>query len=125
MPKPYVHVANVGHCVILAQYLGEDFDGKPIPSFFAGYCIGLDGRPVSFAKGCDVCRISRNRNTYAELVSFCHGYLAAASERTGRTEWRYGSFFADQVETPDSEELARLKAWPNLPEPIATDNLVV
>lgn len=117
---PYRYVGNVGHCLILAQILGTEQTGEEIPSFFAAYML-KDGKPAtSLAEATDIQRVSRNRNTYTDLIGFCQGFSAAAQMWRGvrPDDWPYpGTIDPKQVWDlkHNDPEMKRLRAWPNRP----------
>lgn len=101
-------VSTIGHCLILAQEIGETNTGEPIFSFFGAFMITQDGKPAcSFGEAQDMVRITKSRNTHDELIGFCQGYSSAASERFGVAQgnWRFpGNFGRDQVKEISLEE---------------------
>lgn len=125
--KLYIHVATVGHCIILAQYLGEDPNtGRRylllgIPSFFAAYML-KDCKPgCCLEEATDIQRISYNRKTYAELVPYCNGFNEAAQMWRGVQphDWRHrGTINPKNIEAINvlSPEMKRLRMWPKEPE---------
>lgn len=118
---PYRCVGNVGHCLILAQILGTEPTGEEIPSFFAAYML-KDGKPACcLAEATDIQRISSNRNAYADLVGYCHGFSKAAVmwRGIGPNDWPYkGTIDPKQIWDLKFQdpEMKRLRAWPNRPD---------
>lgn len=114
----FKQVGIVGHCLILSQAIGDDpITGEEIPSFFAAFMLTKDGKPgCSLAEAADVVRISRNRNTCADLIGFCQGYSAAIQHhgRSGlATGWEFkGPIDPATITVPTVQERDRLRAWP-------------
>jgi hypothetical protein len=121
--KNYKLVGIVGHCLILAQILGEDPNtGEELPSFFAAYMLTEKGKPAcSLAEAAAIQRVSRYKNSYSELIEFCNGFNAAAQMWRGvrPEDWKYkGTIDPKDVQEYqwNHPELKRLRAWPNKPE---------
>ena len=116
MPKPFIQVALVDHCVILAQIIGELVDGTEVPSFFAAFMITKEGRPgCSLAETSDLQRISKNHSSWDSLIGFCRGYSAAIQEGKRSVmphQWRFkGTIDPKDVEEPSREKRDALRNW--------------
>lgn len=120
--KSYFQVGIIGHCIILAQELGQDQEGL-FYSFFAAFMITRDAKPAcSLSESLTLVRITSGRNKYSDLIGFCQGFSEASQTFRGTDgkSWKYQQTInASDVYEPTQDELKALRAYPETPGTVA------